>query len=755
MDRADSIRSVRSHDGRSAAPAGSWSRTSASSGPLLAAGLILAVLPTGVPLWAAEGAPRTAPRTMEALAIDESFKLDGYFDEPAWARAVPANGFVQREPLTGKPASEDTDVRVLYTTKVLYIGIDAHDREPELVISKEMQRDEPLWRDDAVDILLDTFGDDRNAYLFETNANGARTDALITDEGRSFNLQWDGVWDVVARRSATGWCAEIAIPFSTIRFDPAAKAWGFNVLRYVRRRAEQAFWAPILLDADVKRVSLYGDLTGIGGATPGLNLNVKPFTVGTRAQGGGRSSSANNLEAGLDVKWGVTRSTSLDLTVNTDFAETEVDALQVNLTRFPLFFPEKRYFFLENAGIFDFGTREAGASDAPLMKLFFSRRIGLGPTGEEVPIEWGVRTTGRAGPWSFGLLDVQSDSSVVGTMDLPRDNFATARLTRNFGQRSSFGAMFTQRHNSGNTNRGYGFDLSYKPTSRLGFTSYVAASDNSKPEGVSDWSGGAAGFYTGAVWTGHLGFDRIGEDFEPESGFLLRRGVNRYVGRVAWEPRPKLKRVMNLHFELDSRVYTDLGGEVESERHRLDLFGLRSSGASEAYLYVASNFERLPLPFAIAPGVVIPVGEYRFDDVGVRYLTHSSRPVSVEGIASAGQFYDGTHLSSMFTLRLRPNRHLRSESVWQVDDVKLPAGDFTANVLRQRLAFALSPRLLTNVYLQWSSLNDLMSLNVRFNWMYRPGSDVYLVFNQRWAGSASTLRDDWQLQAKLTYLFQR
>jgi Domain of unknown function (DUF5916)/Carbohydrate family 9 binding domain-like len=749
MERADSQRTVRSPRWRGGALE-SAGRTRAAAARLVV-GVILGSLGVGAPLRAAD-----PPKTMQALPIEEPIKLDGYFDEPAWTRAVPASGFVQREPATGAPASEDTDVRVLYTPKMLYIGIDARDRQPELVISKEMQRDEPLWRDDAVDILLDTFGDDRNAYLFETNPNGARTDALITDEGRSFNLQWDGVWDVAARRTATGWCAEVAIPFSTIRFDPSVRAWGFNVLRYVRRRAEQAFWAPILLDADVKRVSLYGDLVGIGRAEPGLNLNVKPFSMAsTRARASAPGGDATKLEAGLDVKWGMTRSTSLDLTVNTDFAETEVDALQVNLTRFPLFFPEKRYFFLENAGIFDFGTREAGAGDAPLMKLFFSRRIGLAGNGEEVPIDWGVRTTGRAGPWSFGLLDVQNAAGALGGASLPRDNWATARLTRNFGQRSSFGAILTQRYNSGNTNRAYGFDVSYKPTARLGFTGYAAGSDNSSPEGVSDWSAGGATSFTGAVWNAQLGFDHVGEDFDPEAGFLLRRGVDRYLGRVAWEPRPELPRIMNLHFELDSRVYTDLRGRVESERHRLDLVGLRTTRASEAYLYVASNFERLETPFAIAPGVVIAPGEYRFDDVGIRYLTHSSRPVSVEGIAAAGQFYDGSHLSSSFTLRLRPNRHLRSESVWQVDDVRLPAGDFRVNVVRQRLAFALSPRLLTNVYLQYSDLDDLVSLNLRFNWTYRPGSDVYVVFNQRWGGATSALPDDWQLQAKLTYLFQR
>jgi hypothetical protein len=711
-----------------------------------------------LPLPAAAGGNEI--RTLRAVPISEPIRLDGRFDEPAWQNAPAATDFVQREPDTGRPSSQRTEVRVVYTPQTLYVAVNALDDEPSRIISKEMQRDEPLWRDDAVDVLFDTFDDDRNAYLFETNPNGARTDALITDEGRSFNLQWDGVWDVAARRTATGWTAEIAIPFSTLRFDPSAGSWGFNVLRYVRRRAEQAFWAPILLDADVKRVSLYGRLEGISGVEPGLNLNVKPFTVATanKAADPATGREKREIDFGGDLKWGITRGLSLDLTVNTDFAETEVDALQVNLTRFPLFFPEKRYFFLENAGIYDFGPRETNTTDAPLMKLFFSRRIGLGPNGEQVPVEWGTRLSGRVGEWSVGLLDVQTDAAALGGgVGVPRDNWAALRATRNFGRRSSVGAMLTQRHNEGNTNLAYGLDLSFKPTTQLGFESYASGTDNSKPGGASDWAGGAAASWAGSVFVGRLGFDHIGEDFDPQAGFLLRRGIDRYTGRATWEPRPSSGRLMNLHFELDSRVFANLDGGIESQRHRLDLFGLRTKAATEAYLFAVHNFEKLEAPFTIAPGVTIAPGEYPFDDLGVRYLTHSSRPVSVEGNAEIGGFYDGSHVSNSFTLRLRPNRYLRSESVWQLEEVNLPAGDFTANILRQRFALALTPRMLANVFLQYNDLADLVSLNMRFNWTYRPGSDVYVVFNQRWSGAATTpaARRDWQLQAKLTYLFQR
>ena len=373
-------------------------------------------------------------KSLEARPATGPIVLDGVLDEKAWRDAPAGGDFVQREPDTGKPVSQRTEVRVVFSSTTLYIGLSCFDDEPAKIIYKEMQRDQKLWRDDAVDVVLDTFDDDRNAYLFETNPNGARTDALITDEGRDFNLDWNGVWEVAARKTDQGWFAEMAIPFTTLRFDPKASSWGFNVLRYVRRRAEQSFWAPILLDADVKRVSRYGALTGIGNVQEGWNLRVKPFLTGalkSTLAPTGEYEDDDSVEVGGDLKWGIARALSLDLTVNTDFAETEVDDLQTNLTRFSLFQAEKREFFLENSGIFEFGPGAVGAGmisamsvgalsfgasgssgTAPLMKIFHSRRIGIGPSGEEVPIDWGARVTGRIGDWNIGLLDVQTDDAV-------------------------------------------------------------------------------------------------------------------------------------------------------------------------------------------------------------------------------------------------------------------------------------------------------------------------------------------------------
>ena len=724
-------------------------------------------------------------KALPAHFTTETVVLDGVLDEKAWSGAQAGTDFVQREPDTGKPASQRTEVKVIYTSTTLYIGLYNFDREAHRIIDKEMQRDQPLWRDDAVDVVIDTFGDHRNAYLFETNPNGARTDGLISDEGRDFNISWNGVWQVASRRTPEGWFAEMEIPFSTLRFDPAATAWGFNVLRYVRRRAEQAFWSPILLDADIKRVSQYGELTGIRDAKQGWGVNLKPFAVGTLASSPSTSGqgydSKNRSDFGLDAKWAPVRAVSVDLTVNTDFGETEADDLQTNLTRFSLFQAEKREFFLENSGIFEFGPGAAGAGalsvmsvgalsfgssgssgSAPLLKLFHSRQIGIDRRGVKVPIDFGVRTTGRLGRWNIGLLDVQTDVGVVPTSgsQFPRTNFGAFRVSRNLGARSAIGMIVTDRNGGGDGNRSYGLDLHLRPSKSLAIDSYAAGTDTSPTSTTkdkTDWSGGLITTWNGTVAHAQGGWVHIGEDFDPQMGFLLRRGIDRFNGRVTAEPFVKQKGILNLHFELASAVYTGKDGNVETEEYRLDLVGLRTSAGHEAKVFVTQTFDAPSAPFTIAPGVSIPIGEYRYDAVGASFLTHASRPVSIEGQLLTGRFYDGERTSGNVTLRVRPNRFLRSETTMEVNHVKLGAGAFVSKVYRQRLAMALTPEVLMNVFAQFNDLSQLASVNARFGWNYRPGSDIFLVYNQTWDGPAvsSLNRRDRQLMLKFTRLLQR
>ena len=337
--------------------------------------LLVAALAAVAPTWGQNPASSAPRPSVEALFLDSnSILLDGALDESIWRQTKPATDFVQREPYVGKPATESTELRFAFTSTRLYIAATV---QTETLIAREQRRDAKLASDDSIAIILDTFLDRRNAYVFETNANGARSDSLVTEEGRDLNPQWDGVWRVATKRIEGGYTAEIEIPFATLRFDPALDRWGLQIVRRIANKNEQDLWSPVGRDADELRISLAGTLTGMGGIRPSQQLQIKPYVTASTSRDLGADAPADDttddLEVGLDAKWAPTRSLAVDLTVNTDFAEVEVDEQQVNLTRFPLFFPEKREFFLENAGLFEFGPVKRGFDFDPiLMKVFFS-----------------------------------------------------------------------------------------------------------------------------------------------------------------------------------------------------------------------------------------------------------------------------------------------------------------------------------------------------------------------------------------------
>ena len=695
--------------------------------------------------------PAGSPRVLQARAVADEITLDGFLNDPAWQGNAAASGFTQREPAAGTPSTEPTEVRVAYTPTTLYIGIRALDSDPGAITAKEMRNDAELWQDDAVAVLLDTFLDRRNGYLFETNPNGARTEGLINDEGDSVNLEWDGVWQVKARRSEDGWAAEMAIPFSTLRFAPGGGEWGLNVRRMIRRKNEEAYWSPIPLEADIYRFSLAGRLTGMDGISPGLNLRVKPFAVASGREDLRESSAMRTGdEIGMDVKWGVGRGLALDLTVNTDFAESEADEQQVNLSRFSLFQPEKREFFLENAGIFEFGPRFPFGTT--LFRPFFSRRIGLGPEGEAVPIEWGARLTGRSGPWSVGLLDAQTEPTEGADGD--GDNWGVMRVKRRVGERSNLGMVATNHDSPEGRSSLYGADGDWQTAnSRLKVRSFWAASDD--PQEGSDWAGGLGASYRGPRLRWNLEALQIGDDFESEVGFLRRRGVRRLAPSLTWVPRPKIPGVRNFFFEGRGEVYTDLDGEVQSSSFGSDFFSFRTLKDDAFSVYTQHDQERLSEPFEIRPGVVIPAGQYRWDHQGVWFETNGSRPVSAEVWALRGGFFDGDRTAHGASLRLRPSRFLRSESSWDRNEVELPGGSFTTNLFRERLQVNLTPDLTTAAFVQFSDAAELLSANLRVGWTYRPGADIFLVFNQTWDAPDFARRTERNRQAilKLTYLF--
>ena len=697
-----------------------------------------------------------APPRLQARSVSEPVVLDGYLNDDAWRQGPAASGFTQREPAAGAPATEATEVRVAYTPTTLYIAIRALDSEPAKVRAREMEADGPLWRDDAVAILLDTFHDRRNGYFFETNPNGARADALIVDEGDSFNLEWDGVWEVRSRRTEEGWSAEMAIPFSTLRFasgSDTAGTWGMNVRRLIRRKNEETYWAPVPLEADMTRLSLAGTLAGLEGIAPALNLRAKPFAVaaGREALGAGglrtgrEAGLTTSEDMGLDLKLGIGRGLALDLTVNTDFAESEADEQQVNLSRYSLFLPEKREFFLENAGLFEFGPRPTFGN--PLFRAFNSRRVGLGEDGTAVPIEWGARLTGRTGPWSVGLLDVRTGSEAG-----EAENWGVLRLRRQVGGETSVGMVATRHDSEAGANEMLGLDADWNPTSRLKVRTFWAGSrDGGEGSGAA---GGIGASYRASTWRWSLDAMEIGESFDPEAGFLLRRGVRRYSPRLTLVPRPEIPGLRNLYFDARAEVFTDLRGELDSWFAAGDLFGFRTESDDAMSVFADRRFERLSEPFEIRPGVVIPAGEYRFGSEGVWFETNPSRAVSATGWIARGGFYDGDRLAHGATVRLRPSRFLRSESSWDRNHIGLPGGSFTTNLFRERLQVNLTPNLSTAALVQFSDAAELLGANLRLGWTYKPGADVFLVFNQTWDAPELGLRTGRDRQAilKMTYL---
>ena len=740
--------------------------------PLPALTLPLLLLPAAVASAADEAQPsRDSPASREArerpsvraLPLAQPIVVDGELDDAAWADAEVAGAFVQREPRAGEAASEATEFSVAYTASTLYFAVRAHDSDPGALIAKEMERDGDLTQDDSVLIVLDTFLDGRNSYGFSTNPNGARSDALVTDEGRDVNREWDGVWAVAARRTGWGWVAEIAIPFSTLRFDPTLEAWGLNVERRIRRRNEETFWAALPREAGAfgssaaYRVSLAGRLTGLTRVRPSRRLDVKPYLLASGSEDPPSSASSSTSDVGLDVKWGVTRSLAVDLTYNTDFAEVEVDDLRVNLTRFSLFFPEKRQFFLENAGIFDFGAPRRVPWEPVLYEAFFSRRIGL-DGGLTVPIDGGARITGRAGGFNLGVLAVRTAAVDEEGRFVPRTGFAVGRVKRNVGRRSSVGAIFTVRDDQGAPTRSlYGADFEYKPTQRWKANGYWSSTEGTGAAG-EDASYGLGLEYKGPTLT--TSYDRVvaEERFDPAVGFLLRDDFELDAPRLLWQPRIERAGVRNGYFEVEAqRFERSSDGRIESQRFEVTPVGMLFESGDFWFVSRVFSKEQLFTPFPIFPGVVIPAGLYDTEQTTFDVETSRARPVSAVVFASWGDFYDGDSLFASADLNVRASRRLRTQTSWDRNDVDLAAGSFTIDLYAQGVDVSFTPDLRVNLLGQYNDASGDLGMNLRFHWIYRPGADLFVVYNENWTapdlGSRRSLGR--QLIVKVNYLWQR
>jgi hypothetical protein len=696
-------------------------------------------------------------RKLPAVRAVGSITVDGVLNEPDWMRAPLATGFIQNDPREGEPASEDTEVRVF-----------ARDRTPDAILTSELAKDFNRQSGDDFEIVLDTFHDQRNGYIFATNARGAKWDAQMINEGREVNENWDGLWQVKARIVETGWYAEIAIPFRTLRFSSAdLQNWGINFQRRIRRRNEDSFWAPLPRIYDLERVSMAGTLDGLEGVRPGADLRLKPYVLGSS----GRSTIAkvgNDASAGFDVKYGVTSGLTWDFTVNTDFSQVEADEQQVNLTRFSLFFPEKRDFFLENSGVFQFGGGGGllfaggggggggGGFFPPRGQdaiLFFSRRVGLSENGESIPILGGTRLTGRTGPYSLGLLNIQQRSSKTSRAT----NFTALRLRRNVLANSDIGFLVLNKDQDGPSfNRVAGADANFRFFQNLNLNAAAARtfSPAAFASGGSESMGRAGFTYRDDFWDFQSFYLRIGERFNDEMGFVPRLGIGKYESQYGARFRPK--RVSSWFREAFPHFgFTNinrLDGDLQSRLVQMHL-SLNLQDGSGGELGVDPTTENLVVPFVInrRRGISIPVGRYQFNDWHSTWRTNASAPFSVNGRFSVGEFYDGYKQTYVGGAAVRLNGRLNASITESRNQIKLAAGRYTTDLITARIEYGFSTIAFVNALLQYNTDAREWSSNMRFNIIHHPLSDFFLVFNERRDSGTGNLIDR-ALVAKMTYM---
>jgi hypothetical protein len=672
-------------------------------------------------------------RIAEALRIDEDITIDGRLAEPVWRQTQVLGDFITHLPREGLAATEKTEVRLLYDDENLYVGFVCFDSDIANLIITELREDFNFGQNDVASVSIDSLHDRRSGFFFNLNPGGARRDGQIFNDGQN-NPEWDGVWDGKTSILEEGWSAEFVIPFKTLRFSQAAtQEWGLNLGRRIGRLSEESQWSPIPARFGGLKISLAGTLRGLEGIRQGRNLKVKPFVTAGTSDGRGPDGELHTLrsltrmkdyDGGMDLKYSITPSLTLDATYRTDFAQVEVDQQQVNLTRFNVFFPEKRDFFLENSGTFGFGGGGTGDNLLP----FFSRRIGLSSTGTQIPIVGGTRVSGQIDRYDVGALTMRTER--LG--QTPANNYLVGRVKRNVFARSFIGALATSRDSTvdGDYNRVFGADAYFVFFNKLEIDSYMLKSDTPGRSG-GDQARKLATAWRGDEWVIGGEYNTVQPDFNPEVGFVRRRETTQYSGELSWLPRLQRSWIRNLVFGATAeRFESSRTGRLETETRGLS-FGIQQADGGSINVNIDRTFDRLTSQFRIRPSVPIPAGDYEYDRYSARFSTSGSRRIAGNGNLAVGEFWNG-HLTTFGgTLNLRPSHHFNVGLDYSRNSVDLPGGDFTTDLVGARFLYSFSPRAFLNSYLQYNTDTHEVSSNVRFNIIHHPLSDLYLVYNER------------------------
>jgi hypothetical protein len=696
----------------------------------------------------------TEARRIQAVRVTDAIKIDSLLDEAAWSLAQPATDFLQEQPNEGAPASEKTEVRILFDDKNLYIGIRAFDSDAAQINARELVRDADFSNDDKIEILLDTYHDKRNAFRFAVNPLGTQQDALITDEGRDVNLSWDAPWISSGKIDQTGWTVEIAIPLTTLRFKEGQDTWGFNCARIIRRKNEEDLWTSWQRSFGLERVSQAGELTGVEEIRRHRLREIKPYASGEWREGV-PLVGANGFDAGarghigIEVaKLGITPSLTAEFTVNPDFGQAEVDDQIVNLSRFSVFFPEKRDFFLENSGIFLFGRQEEN-------QAFFTRRIGLTDNGAPVPIDYGAKITGKVGPYNIGFLHAQTRrlGQTSTGLGIPRQQFTVLRVKRDILKRSYIGAILVNRQGAtavgaGSYNRVGGADAEFNVTDHYKLKAFWMGSAS---PGVRSSAGSSRieSIFENDLYRFITVYEDVGAKFNPEVGFIERNGIHQYFGQFAYKPRPKfIPHVQQMEFETQIEYYTDRAGKLATRQTELSWDTVFKNSSELFFRPMEAVNDVLTEPFQIRPGITIPVGTYEFNRPQVSFTSDLSKRIVFTGREKWGGFYWGTRYETSGGISWRPNSHLLVDLSESYNRVRLREGNFTTSLFSGRLNYNFSRKLLTSALVQLNSAARLSVINVRLRYIYRPNSDFFIIYNQ--TTGAGLERPSYSFQIKLT-----
>jgi hypothetical protein len=688
---------------------------------------------------------------IKAVFTDSPPSIDGWVNEEIWNKAAIINELYQREPKNGEPVSEKTEFLFLFDKNNLYIGIHCISA-PGGITSKEMARDVSLGDDDRVQVILDTYLDGRNGYWFQIGPRGSIGDALLSQNGKDFNKAWDGLWDGKAKITEEGWTAELRIPFKTLAFKRGQDTWGLKLIRHIKKKSESSYWPATSLDADRFQVSDAGRISGLTNITQGIGLDIIPYVTG----GVSKNMDENPhslLDAGLDAFYQLTPSLKAAVTVNTDFAQTEVDAKQINLTRFDLFFPEKRDFFLDGANYFNFGINgDAENPQNTQMIPFFSRRVGLDPEGDPVAVNYGGKFTGQAGKWNLGFIHIKDNN----TWNNP--GYTVGRITRNFGKQSSVGIIATNGNalsEADNTLMGIDLRLASAEIGNhknLAFNLYGLKSYTGHLHG-DDYSLGTEINYPNDFVNFRVGYLQIGSNFTSGLGFVPRNNIRNFYGNFRIGPRPKKSKILQLKSGISYSFITDLkSGGLQSAGVNLNFCEIDFLSGDIMMLSSEDQFESLQSDFVIVDEYTIPAGNYNFWNHSLQLYTAKRRNLWAGMRIGYGGFYSGdlTELTLQLGYKVIVPVYVGVES--DRNYVNLPEGSFETQIYRANLNFLFSPNLSWYNFAQYDNQSETLGWQSRFQWIIKPGKEVYLTWNSPYIDPMNRFRAEiYEARVKVNY----